>query len=99
MIFAYFPVCPRCSGKWQEYVYSNFCECDACDIQYYRDANDSMMSYRNFLEKGDRLDYYFGSNGCVYHVPFGVAEAKITRLPMLPMNMTPEKLKLYILFS
>ena len=92
--------CPICSADWTISIFTkNVYLCDKCKIMYY--------SYHNILTISDvfgkrdhELHWYFKSNHCRYFEYIGDnLMRKMTILPLLPLNITYERLKLYVNFA
>jgi hypothetical protein len=86
--------CPCCKNAWTHsgqspgYPYDY---CDKCMIYYYN--THKFLVRLDVLEgKGSRLSWNFKTNSCEYGYNGFI-------LPWLDFNITPEKLKLYLLFS
>jgi hypothetical protein len=92
--------CPRCHKDWlhREYAYINYCNCADCNISYWDDQDGELLCLSSFLEDDDELSWDWFDKTCNYwHInPYG---NNYTKLPWLPIDITKEKLKLYLLFS
>ena len=89
------PTCPFCNNDWNRDVSVNFLRCYKCDVYYW---DNDLLSICNFICKKDELCWDFKNNNCDYSNKGGTFRNRI-KLPLLPINITPQKLKLYILFS
>jgi len=97
--------CPICGGPWKpsEKLKANGeprhdHECVKCFTRYFP---NEFFSRGNVLGK-KRLFYWLGFRQlyiCEYGNLLDAVDGKLTKLPWLDFNITPEKLKLYILFS
>lgn len=96
-----FPNCPWCFKKWvlnkvYEKTYTH--DCVSCNVRYI--PEDELLTKRDFLGRPNyHLGWDFLDNTCFY----GSLEEKVSgggvELPLLPLDISPEKLKLYLLFS
>ena len=86
-----FDCCPRCNGKWKS---SGVLHCKECEM-YYVVQNDYLYIF-NIMIPYDILWWYPVPGYCVY-AKRGID--KLTILPMLPFDISAERLKLMILLS
>ena len=89
-----FTVCPRCQGEW-EHCGIEYNKCVDCKSKY---SFRSLTFYiQDFLLWNDVL--YFFEDKCVYQTFDDFLGGIELHLPLLPYDITPEKLKFYLLFS
>jgi len=98
--------CPRCNGEWEKQA-SNIppsenyfkCRTPLCYTEYWdNETGPILLCYVNFLYTGDELSWDWDTNDCGYW-KYNPTGENSTRLPWLGFDITPEKLKLYLLFS
>ena len=88
-------VCPRCNNNWQrenKIIYRKYC--DDCNLFY---CHFGLLVIRSFLGTDDSLIWQYTIPNCIYGT--GTIFGKNTTLPWLPFNITPDKLKTYLLFT
>ncbi len=106
--------CPRCDSVWTKTDNELIVECKNCKITYNNSGYDfsnpdipryeksRWISYRDFLKLGDKLVIDFEDN-CSRYYEYSLDKSdKIaikTTLPLVSIDITPAKLKLYLLFS
>jgi hypothetical protein len=94
--------CPICGGVWKpsenlnskgKPLHSHMCA--KCDMVY----NSNFLARRNILKANYAILWDFENNTCVYGNQIDILNEACLKLPWLDFNITPDKLKLYILFS
>jgi hypothetical protein len=89
-------VCPRCNSQWQ-FKLSPQC---ACGMAYHIPPAYHCLVLRSFLGiEGNYLTWDIDNHFCLYGNWPECVCGTATKLPWLPYDITPEKLKMYILFS
>ena len=86
--------CPRCQDKFVHMSYDLY-ECIGCRAKY--DAVSECFVLQDVLEDYDTLSFF--KNRCEYGTLDDYAHEKELSLPLLPYDITPEKLKLYLFYS
>ena len=104
-----FPNCTRCNGPWELPDEIGVYRCFECKANYYEYNSNTKsirdecyLYYKDIMREGDELDYDFIKNSCEYYLPWDVRVTSSnvkTTLPLLDVNITAAKLKLYLLFS
>lgn len=88
-----FKVCPRCHNDWP-CIDISIIQCLNCHMCYHHKYGHLFIS--NFLVSNDQLSFF--DRYCHYSTFLNFLDGKMVNLPLLPYNITPEKLKLYLLF-
>jgi len=94
--------CPRCSGNWKalgpEHTYCNNCGMMAClednGIEYFLSVD--------ILDTGRNTSYaaYWYNSGCMVTVTKnGEEHEECAHIPLLPFDVTYNKLQTYLIFS
>ena len=102
-------VCPRCQNDWtsnndwaSNNGYGGFC-CYACKVTYWssdqRKGGD-LLVIDGFLQKTDELAFDYQEGYCFYYPSASaMVDYPFVKLPMLPVTISVEQLKLYLTFS
>jgi hypothetical protein len=93
--------CPCCAESWiNNHIRDGGLKiqyhCSKCKIDY--NPKNKFLMRRDILNK-KHLVWDFQLNRCVYGYAPNVIDGNLLELPWLDFNITPEKLKLYLLFS
>jgi hypothetical protein len=94
--------CPRCDGDWiflsDEYMNCNTCGMMAC----LQDNEKEYFLNVDILESGRDTSYavYWYNDGCMITITKNdVENDEAAHLPLLPFNITYNKLQTYLIFS
>ncbi len=95
-----FSECPRCNGKWiKDSKYESAVSMDCSDCKMIWLPEENVCWYYFSTDDTTYLLWDLDINVCHY-ISGPVSTDKIeTVLPMLPFDISSDKLKLYILFS
>lgn len=95
--------CPCCAENWildhkrDDGIKIQY-HCSKCKIDYNPD-NKFLMRRDILGNKSAHLVWDLQLNRCVYGFRSNAIDSNLLELPFLPFDITPEKLKLYIVFS
>jgi hypothetical protein len=99
MIEPLYKDCPRCHNSWidNHHTYEINLYCKNCELNYYFSFRPNYYHFMRFKINDELyLQWNFLQNACYV---FTKKLDNNIKLPMLPYNITAEKLKLYMLFS
>ena len=93
-----YQVCPRCHQVWHQFI-NKLLSCDKCQVDYLSSICLERLSISNFLQLDDQLFFDFLLGYCEYVVYVKNEISQNIKLPMLPIDISADKLKLYLTFS
>jgi hypothetical protein len=88
--------CPRCFQEWTQ-SNTTLYKCQPCDVLYHcTNASHFWLAIYNFIKPFDILYWFYPNRSCYVGGIGGIRQE--VNLPMLPINISPEQLKKYLLF-
>lgn len=91
-----YPNCPRCNGPWTLKDGLGYIDCRKCNLSFHERSGDHLYIL-NIINVGDELDFHFHDNECIYNASDRTLSRVI--LPLLPVDISAERLKTLLLFS
>lgn len=93
--------CPRCQAEWSTHMEDFHFRCQVCRTGFYYDAPSHwVVSYNGLLTEKDELSFKMPDNHCIYYRKDKHARyIDSVVLPLLPLDITVERLKRLLMLS